>query len=787
MSELQKLRQQVAKLEQSLKDQQEQRRDLKASQDLLKVLSHVQSQFILDTEPRVLFDRLLSDVLSLTESEYGFIGEVLRSDKGDPYLKTCAITNIAWNDEWLQFYRENAPQGMIFNNLKTLFGAVITSGKPVVSNAPATDPRRGGLPEGHPPLNAFLGLPIYRADKLLGMIGMANRPKGYGEEMIAYLEPFLATCASMIESLQTEQLRRQAKEALQTSEARMQAIVDTAVDAIITIDERGIVQSFNPAAENMFGYSPHEVLGQNVSMLMPSPHQEKHDSYIAHYLQTGEGRVIGIGREADALRKDGTTFPIELAVSEVQTGEGRLFTGILRDITERREAEAKLKGMLMQVEKGRNDILTMMNILDLGIVSIDQDGYINFINRAAQKLTCCPTRNLLKKKWIEAFSFKGKEQERIKALLECSPDHRERIPVHVECDRGRHYRLEIEVQDDPRTSDKRILAVYDMTEIYDLRSLLDQKSRFYDFIGKSESMQEVYQRLREVAPVDLTVLIEGETGTGKELAARAIHSASHRRDKAFVAVNCAGLADSLLTSQLFGHKRGAFTGALEDHRGVFEAADGGTLFLDEIGDISSALQTNLLRVLEEKQITRLGETKPRRVDTRVLAATNRNLTDEVKKGNFRQDLLYRLRIARIILPPLRQRREDIPLLAKLFLDQSQAISGKSLEEFSHNALRTLLRHGWPGNVRELKSAVDYATLHCKGPVINVEDLPPEIRNTEPAIPTAAEEPLDERQRIRVALEQAEGNRTRATRLLGMSRATFYRRLAKLGAKSFQQE
>jgi DNA-binding NtrC family response regulator len=304
-------------------------------------------------------------------------------------------------------------------------------------------------------------------------------------------------------------------------------------------------------------------------------------------------------------------------------------------------------------------------------------------------------------------------------------------------------------------------------------------------VGKSEVMQDVYTLIQEVSQVDWTVLIEGETGTGKELTARAIHSASHRRDRPFVAVNCAGLADSLLTSQLFGHRRGAFTGAVEDHQGVFEAAHGGILFLDEVGDISKNMQTSLLRVLEETQITRLGETKPRKVDVRVLAATHRNLTEEVKRGNFRPDLLYRLRIARITLPPLGKRREDIPLLCETFLGQSRAATGKTVETLSDEALRTLLQYDWPGNVRELKSAVDYATLHCKGAVIVAEDLPPEIRSPEPGLPAAAQEPLDERQRILAALKQAEGSRTRAARLLGMSRATFYRRLEKLKIKPSQ--
>jgi PAS domain S-box-containing protein len=782
MSELEKLRQQIAELEQSLQRELEQRRSIEANQDLLRILRHVQSQFILDAEPRVIFDRLLTDLLSLTESEYGFIGEVLWSDNGDPYLKTHAITNIAWNEKWRHFYRENAPRGLAFTNLKTLFGAVMTSGQPVISNDPANDPRRGGLPEGHPALNAFLGLPIYGGDKLVGMIGIANRPNGYDKELVAFLEPFLATCASMIEAVRTDRLRKMAEEALQGSEARMQAIVNTAVDAIVTIDQRGMVQTFNPAAEKIFGYSADEVIGQNVSMLMPSPYREKHDSYISNYIQTGRSRIIGIGREVDALRKDGTTFPVELALSEVQTVNGRLFTGILRDISERKEAEAKIDDMLKQVKKGHDDLLSLMNMLDLGIVALDEDDRITFINETAQKLTGRGQRELLKKPWIEVFSLQKEERARVTALFGRPPERREKIQVQAECRKGRRYWLDIEVQDDPRGRERRMLVLYDMTEVYDLRRLLEKTSRFHDLVGKSKVMQDVYQRIQEVSQVDWTVLIEGETGTGKELTARAIHSASHRRDKPFVAVNCAGLADSLLTSQLFGHKRGAFTGAVEDHQGVFEAAHGGILFLDEVGDISKNLQTSLLRVLEETQITRLGETKPRKVDVRVLAATHRNLTEEVKKGNFRPDLLYRLRIARITLPPLRERREDIPLLVESFLGQSRAATGKSVETLSEEALRTLLEYDWPGNVRELKSAVDYATLHCKGAVIVPDDFPPEVRHSVPSQQPAEEEPQDERQRILAALEQAEGSRTRAARSLGMSRATFYRRLEKLNIK-----
>ena len=233
-----------------------------------------------------------------------------------------------------------------------------------------------------------------------------------------------------------------------------------------------------------------------------------------------------------------------------------------------------------------------------------------------------------------------------------------------------------------------------------------------------------------------------------------------------------------MTSELFGHKRGAFTGAVEDHKGFFEMANGGTLLLDEIGDISRNMQTSLLRVLEEKKITRLGESEPRKIDVRVLASTHRDLTHEAEAGRFRPDLLYRIRVARIKLPPLRERREDIPLLVESFLSQSRAATGKAVKHVSSEAMRILLGYAWPGNVRELKSAVDFATLHCKPSVITAEDLPPEIiQATHPQVGVASHR--NEKQRIVEALEAADGNRTVAARELGMSRATLYRRLAHL--------
>ncbi|MER3423837.1 MAG: sigma-54-dependent Fis family transcriptional regulator, partial [Nitrospiraceae bacterium] len=232
-------------------------------------------------------------------------------------------------------------------------------------------------------------------------------------------------------------------------------------------------------------------------------------------------------------------------------------------------------------------------------------------------------------------------------------------------------------------------------------------------------------------------------------------------------------------SQLFGHKKGAFTGAVDHQEGLFEAADGGTLFLDEIGDISMTVQTSLLRVLQEREITRIGESRPRKIDVRVVAATHHNLSQDVERGTFRADLLYRIRVARIRLPSLRDRREDIPRLAASFLGQYMAATGKPVHDISREAMQMFMAYSWPGNVRELKSAIESALISCKESIIQAEDLPPEIRSPDASQPSGAGSPQDERTQLLAALESAKGNRAMAARLLGVSRATFYCRLADL--------
>ncbi len=304
-------------------------------------------------------------------------------------------------------------------------------------------------------------------------------------------------------------------------------------------------------------------------------------------------------------------------------------------------------------------------------------------------------------------------------------------------------------------------------------------------VGSSPKMIELYKEIARVAPTRSTVLILGESGTGKELVARAIHQNSPRKDKNFVAVNCGALTESLLEAELFGHTKGSFTGAMADRRGLWEEAEGGTLFLDEIGETSLAMQVKLLRALQEGEIRRVGSSNNRKVDARIITATNRNLEEEVKNGNFREDLFYRLSVVTLIVPPLRERVSDIAILVEKFLMKARKNIGKENLRFTEDALKTLQIYEWKGNVRELEAAVEYAALRARGNEILTEDLPVKLLSEE--FKHAAErfhlsqlygdlpklDELEKRYLIYV-LEKTEGNRTRTAEIMGIDRRTLYR-------------
>ncbi|NLX24753.1 MAG: sigma 54-interacting transcriptional regulator [Lentisphaerae bacterium] len=324
----------------------------------------------------------------------------------------------------------------------------------------------------------------------------------------------------------------------------------------------------------------------------------------------------------------------------------------------------------------------------------------------------------------------------------------------------------------------------DLSELETLRKEISGRYSLGDLVSHSRAMQPVFEMASSVAGSTITVLIRGETGTGKELLARAIHGMGPRAAKPFVAINCAALPDALLESELFGYKKGAFTGAIQDRAGRFAAAKDGTVFLDEIGEISPALQVRLLRVLQEHTYEPLGSNETHYTKARIIAATHRDLSELVKRGEFREDLYYRINVIRIDLPPLRERKEDLSLLVAHFIDRFNRIHNKSISGLSNGAYLLLMTHDWPGNVRELENMIERAFVLCEGRTIEIKHLPSElggrisVEDAPPDIATVRRS--TEAQTILQALEQSGGNRLAAARSLGIHKTTLYRKMKALG-------
>jgi DNA-binding NtrC family response regulator len=314
----------------------------------------------------------------------------------------------------------------------------------------------------------------------------------------------------------------------------------------------------------------------------------------------------------------------------------------------------------------------------------------------------------------------------------------------------------------------------------ELEAEVDAQKRTSSIIGKSAEMKKVFDMIRRVAPTKASVLVTGESGVGKELVADAIHNLSPRRDGPLVKVHCAALAESLLESELFGHEKGAFTGALARKRGRFELADKGTLFLDEIGEINQNVQIKILRVLQEHKFERVGGEETVESDVRVIAATNRDLKEEIRKGNFREDLYYRLNVVNISVPPLRERRDDIPLLAMSFLREFADENGKKIEAFDPKARQAIYAYPWPGNVRELRNSIESAIVMASGPLVVLDDLPPNVRSSgeerDVRVPIGSSLEEAEKILIRETLAAQGGNKSKTAEILGIGRKTLYQKI-----------
>ena len=588
-----------------------------------------------------------------------------------------------------------------------------------------------------------------------------------------------------------EEALRKSRETLSRERNRLKVITETMGEGLYVFDTKGRISFSNSAAASVLGYSQDELLGQVA-----------HDLF--HHLYNHEGHKVALedcpffksvisGRshssEENFKRKDGSVFPVDVTSRPMIGEEG--VTGavtVFRDISERKDAEVKLKNSEEKYRALMEQSLDMIFLHDL-------KGNFLEVNHKAISRTGYSRDELLNMNVFDLHSDHNGKSEILNIWEKWRPGESIILEM-VHMDKfGRKYPVEINTGKVRFGNKDYILAtIRDITERkraeedlkesrqryeYLLQSSVRMQS-FQNIIGRSQKMQRIYVLLQQVAAVDTTVLITGETGTGKELIVEALHSISPRGNGPLIKVNCLTLADELLDSELFGHVRGAFTGAYTNKIGRVEAAEGGTLFLDEIGDISPRIQLKLLRFLQEREYERVGDSRTRRADVRIVAATNADLSRKVEEGSFRKDLYFRLRVMCIHVPRLKERSEDIPLLIQHFCRHFAEKFGKHIRGVSTKAMRTLLQYPWPGNVRELEHALEHGVLLCPEDMIEPEHLPEELLDYQGSNHSQKGSGKLDKEKLDQALRAAYGNKTEAARRLGISRRTLYRKLHKHG-------
>ena len=426
----------------------------------------------------------------------------------------------------------------------------------------------------------------------------------------------------------------------------------------------------------------------------------------------------------------------------------------------------------------RKNLERILDNMKDGIIAHDLDRRIFYFNRKAEEITGYDRNEVIGKDCHNALggpfcgsrcSFCGNQP----IFLDTAE-----YPINIITRKGEMRRLEMTatMMRDENDREVGVLATFrDVTDLFELRIKAREMTGFSNIIGCDSKMVEVFRQIKDVSGYDYPVHIFGETGTGKELVANAIHNESLRAGNPFVPINCGALPEGLIESELFGHVRGAFSGAVRDKKGRFELANKGTIFLDEVAELPRMLQVKLLRFLQEGTFEKVGSEKTASVDVRVVSATNKDLKREVKRGNFREDLFYRLNVIPIHIPPIRERKADIPLLVEHFLSKAPMIQGQRPVRIAQEALHMLLDYTWPGNVRELQNAVQFAVVRCKGKVIRPDDLPLELKGGfVPERPRRGPVRKLDAEMVSEALTKTGGNKARAAKILGVGRATLYR-------------
>ena len=540
--------------------------------------------------------------------------------------------------------------------------------------------------------------------------------------------------------------------------------------------------------------------------LKPQEFTATYEAFLEHIHP--DDRAAVDATYADSLRQGKSSYEIEHRVLRKTTGEIRFVhekcehirdgnnkviysIGMVHDLTERKQAEEEVK-------RSDKKLSAIIEAAPCAILIMDDQLTVKTVNGASKKTFGIPETSVVNHCWCNALRCTHAEetsrwaagssdsctgcQVRTAVMKTLSDKETQRVQTSFEffVD-GEIKKRVLAISAAPIEYEQKkmaVLTVEDITELSYLRERLRVEHSFAGIVGKDEKMQELYGAIKELAESNAPVMIQGESGTGKELVASAIHNEGPRRNNQFVPVNCGALPDGLLESELFGHCKGSFTGAIRDKKGRFALAHGGTIFLDEVGDLSQAMQVKLLRVLQDGSFEPVGSEKTMKVDVRVISATNKDIQKEIKAGRFREDLFYRLCVVPISIPPLRERINDTPLLAKRFLEWSAKEYQKEKVSLSPEVLDILMSYHWTGNVRELQNALQFAMVKCRGNVIKPEHLPASISQTNKttALRRQRKRKIDSRT-LEDALQKTHGNKVEAAKLLGVSRATIHRFLA----------
>jgi PAS domain S-box-containing protein len=578
------------------------------------------------------------------------------------------------------------------------------------------------------------------------------------------------------------------------SNSLFEKLFEASPDAVLVTDHTGLILRANAQAENMFGYARQELIGQAVELLIPERFHSVHPKHRSTYSSQPRVRAMGAGLELSGRRKDGTEIPVDIMLSPFEMAEGHLVLAVVRDISQKKLAEQALR-------RSEQQFRSLFEFSPDAIVVTNREGKIAEVNTQVEKLFGY-TRSELLGQPIEILI-----PERFRAT---HPKHRAHYAAHSRMRTmgaglelyglrkdGHEFPVDIMLGPVEGPEGQVVLSVIrDLSEKREAEEALRRSEReksyleeelvttqqFEAIVGESSGLKRVLKQVEDVAGTDATVLILGETGTGKELIARAIHRLSPRRDNAFVKLNCSAIPSGLLESELFGHEKGAFTGAIAQKIGRLELAHQGTFFLDEVGDLPAELQPKILRALQEKEFERVGGTRTIPVNIRLVAATNRDLAKMVNAGQFRSDLYYRLRVFPVTIPPLRERREDIPLLVRYFLASHSKRMGRRIETIPDETMKTLVQWRWPGNVRELENFIERSVILSPGPVLRAPLA--ELEQIEESSGSAdANLEAAEREHILRVLRECKGmisGPNGAAERLGLKRTTLNSKIKKLG-------